>query len=248
MISNDLILSLINAPHAYNWPKDIKEIAGPVHLRNRKYSAFYRFYEVLSIIEEISPQGVILDLASGHGTLADVLFKTGYQVQACDFDKDAFRADKSIPWSYSDLNESIPYDKEIFDIICGIEVIEHLQNSADFIKKCSSILKPGGYLIITTPNTISFKSARLMLQHGNLAHFDKLNKHEHINPIFPWILEHHAGNQNLKLISIRTNVYLLLSLKEYSLLFLSRYIFRGRNKMNRNLNYGSNLIYVFQKD
>ena len=247
MVSIDLKLSLINAPHAYHWPNKIEEIDDPVHLRNNKYSGFYRFYEVLHIIEEINPQGAILDLATGYGTLADVLFKVGYKVLACDYDKDAFKADKNIPWVFSDINKSLPFNEETFDVICGIEVIEHIQNSTNLLKKCSFALKPGGYLILTTPNTIGFKTARLMLQYGNMNHFQKSNKHEHINPIFPWIIEYLANIENLKLITIRTNVYLPISMKEYSLIFLSKFVFRGRNSISRVLNYGSNLIYVFQK-
>jgi 2-polyprenyl-3-methyl-5-hydroxy-6-metoxy-1,4-benzoquinol methylase len=247
MLSKDLIQFLINAPHAYTWPENLADVSDPVSQRKNEFSGFYRFYEVLKIIEEIKPQGDILDLASGHGTLADVLYKAGYKVHACDFDKDSFKANRNIPWVYSDLNVSIPYEKETFEMICGIEIIEHIQNQSDLLKKCSYILKPEGYLILTTPNTVGYKSTRLMLQQGNLAHFTESNNNEHINPVFPWIIEHLAQNENLVLKTIRTNIYLPLSFKEYSLLFLSGLVFRGRNIISKNINYGSHLIYIFQK-
>lgn len=247
MLSENLTQYLIEAPHAYDWPATIVEISDTVNLREHEYSGFYRFYEVLKIIEEIGPQGTILDLASGHGTLADVLFRAGYKVQACDFDKNSFKANSSIPWIYSDLNVSLPYEKGSFEIVCGIEIIEHIQNQSGLLNKCSRVLKPGGYLIITTPNTIGYKSARLMLQHGNLSHFNQSNSREHISPVFPWIIEQLARAENLILKDIHTNLYLPLSLKEYSFLFLSKFVFRGRTRISKNLSFGSHLIYVFQK-
>jgi SAM-dependent methyltransferase len=42
--------------------------------------------------------------------------------------------------------------KERFDTILAGEIIEHLDNPQAFLSGCYSILKPGGYLVISTPN------------------------------------------------------------------------------------------------
>ena len=43
-----------------------------------------------------------------------------------------------------------------FDLICMLEVIEHLQSPAETIKTIRHLLKEGGILLITTPNINSF--------------------------------------------------------------------------------------------
>jgi len=45
-----------------------------------------------------------------------------------------------------------PFEKCSFDIILCFEVIEHVISPQKFAKQLSSLLKPGGFLLISTPN------------------------------------------------------------------------------------------------
>jgi 2-polyprenyl-3-methyl-5-hydroxy-6-metoxy-1,4-benzoquinol methylase len=46
--------------------------------------------------------------------------------------------------------ENCPFEKSTFSIITMIEVIEHLQNPVSALRKCYSMLKPGGMMLIQT--------------------------------------------------------------------------------------------------
>ena len=46
---------------------------------------------------------------------------------------------------------------ELYDLVCLNEVVEHLAgNLIDSLSRCVSLVRPGGYLLITTPNLRSF--------------------------------------------------------------------------------------------
>jgi 2-polyprenyl-3-methyl-5-hydroxy-6-metoxy-1,4-benzoquinol methylase len=51
-----------------------------------------------------------------------------------------------------DLNKPLPIESETFDAVVSIETLEHVPMTDNFIKEAYRILKPGGYIVITTPN------------------------------------------------------------------------------------------------
>lgn len=48
--------------------------------------------------------------------------------------------------------ERFPYDDEMFDLVFSKSVIEHLHNPENFMRECWRILRPGGRIIIMTPD------------------------------------------------------------------------------------------------
>ena len=183
----------------------------------------------------------------GLGTVSTVLYDLGYEVEACDIDPKCFQGDKNITVKYANLNSKFPYMDSSFDCICGVEVIEHLENPSFFIKECSRILKDQGYLLVTTPNPINIKSIRNLIQRGFLNHFNAENCHEHITPIFPWIFTNIAQKYYFNLRNIQANVLIPVSLRERLIVMLRNFIFKGYELNNEILNYGNNLLYIFKK-
>jgi 2-polyprenyl-3-methyl-5-hydroxy-6-metoxy-1,4-benzoquinol methylase len=59
-----------------------------------------------------------------------------------------------------DLNSDkpFPFRDNTFDLIFTLEVIEHLFNTDHFLSEIYRILKPKGFLILTTPNLASLKN------------------------------------------------------------------------------------------
>ena len=51
-----------------------------------------------------------------------------------------------------DLNQNLPFHDETFDCILGLSVLEHLVHGCHFLKEANRLLKPGGNLILITPN------------------------------------------------------------------------------------------------
>jgi ubiquinone/menaquinone biosynthesis C-methylase UbiE len=54
------------------------------------------------------------------------------------------------------LNSKLPYDDAFFDIVHANQVIEHLSDTDMFISEIYRVLKPNGYVIISTENLASW--------------------------------------------------------------------------------------------
>ncbi|WP_245782297.1 class I SAM-dependent methyltransferase [Actinokineospora terrae] len=46
------------------------------------------------------------------------------------------------------------------DVVANLQVIEHLWDQAGFLRECHRVLRPGGRLLVTTPNRITFSPGR----------------------------------------------------------------------------------------
>lgn len=99
----------------------------------------------------------VLDVGAGEGYLCKLLKERGYEVEACDYQEDLFKV-PGIPFHKADLNRSIPLPDGRFDCIVSIEVLEHLENHVQFMREVMRVLRPGGTVILTTPNVLSLPS------------------------------------------------------------------------------------------
>jgi len=68
----------------------------------------------------------------------------------------------------------LPFGDASFDVVLTYETLEHVPWPAKYIQELSRMLKPGGQLILTTPNVlwepVHWLSAKLHLDHGEGPH------------------------------------------------------------------------------
>lgn len=122
---------------------------------------------VLQIAKDsLRPGGRILDVACGPGALSQRLDAEGFEVTAADAFPEVFRLHGAIP--FIELNVEGGWDAigGGYDAICAVEIIEHLENPYLFIRRCFAALKPGGVLILSTPNAGHYVSRITFLLSG----------------------------------------------------------------------------------
>jgi len=62
-----------------------------------------------------------------------------------------------------DLNEKLPVESESQDCAYALSLVEHLLMPCAFLKECHRVLRPGGRLVVLTPNISTYFTAALIL-------------------------------------------------------------------------------------
>jgi 2-polyprenyl-3-methyl-5-hydroxy-6-metoxy-1,4-benzoquinol methylase len=140
---------------------------------------------VLRTVQDFHLRGDLLDFGSGTGFLTKQLKATEFftTVTAADLMPRPASLDDSIAWTAADLNEFLPYDSASFDVIVAAEVIEHLENPRFVAREMFRLLRPGGALILTTPNNESWRSLVSLLVRSHHVAFGDGSYPAHITPL-----------------------------------------------------------------
>ncbi|MHB8540623.1 MAG: class I SAM-dependent methyltransferase [Candidatus Acidiferrales bacterium] len=105
----------------------------------------------------LSAGAKVLDAPCGEGELAAMLTQAGYEVSGADI---VAGANKVLGQRFriANLNGTLPWAAETFDLIVCVEGVEHLENPFAFLREAHRLLRPSGWLVVTTPNIISLRS------------------------------------------------------------------------------------------
>lgn len=176
---------------------------------------------ILELIKDISLEGNILDVPCGQGAFALELIKLGASKIFClDINLESFKLNNpEVYFIQHDVINPLPFPDEYFDVIFSIEGIEHFENPFVFIKDLCRVLKKGGRLILTTPNTFSVDARLKYLLSGYFPRFKPLmqstyeliNKSvddAHISPIYFWQLNFFLIRCGVQIARLSTNRFL----------------------------------------
>ncbi len=110
--------------------------------------------------------GLVLDLPAGDGVNSRSLVASGFDVIAGDLFPENIHG-KGIKIQKINLEKSLPFDDEKFDGILFSEGIEHLDAQVASLRDMARTLKPGGLLVVTTPNTLHLEGRLSLLLTGS---------------------------------------------------------------------------------
>lgn len=157
--------------------------------------------EVLTLFLKRYPTAArVLDLGAGTGAFVQRLQDAGYSnVVASDIDGSGYLA--SVPFVQLDLNrEFAPSIGRLFDVVTAIEVIEHLESPAHFLRQCGRLLAPGGEIVLTTPNIESLPGRFRFFVSGKLRMFDGIIDSTHITPVNSFLFEQHTRRNGFRIV------------------------------------------------
>lgn len=118
-----------------------------------------RYQQILKTVSSLglSSNSKILDVGCFPLHLFHDLEKKGYKVYGVS---SVHEPTKHPNVKVCDLeNDPIPFEPDQFDLVIFTEVFEHLHSSPQkVVAEIKRVLKPGGYLIFTTPNVLRFQN------------------------------------------------------------------------------------------
>lgn len=122
------------------------------------------------VLQHTSLQGLhVLDLGCGGGIFTEALARQGAVVDGLDVEPGALKAASdhakkeglSINYVCSAIED---YKSKSYDVICCMEMLEHVEQPQAIIHHCQRLLKPGGMLFLSTINrTLKAYSTAIVL-------------------------------------------------------------------------------------
>lgn len=136
----------------------------------------HSLYRKIDRIVRRRPPGRVLEVGCLDGRYLEVLRGRGWDVHGLDIQPQSAQYIVE-----QDAAEPFPFSEE-FDLVVAAEVVEHLVDTDSFLGHCAEVLKPGGQLIMTTPNLL-FSVNRLLMLFGKRPRFAYADYHVHM---FVW--------------------------------------------------------------
>ncbi len=152
-----------------SWPSEVVEIyrndLREVWDSSIEPHMFHQYQNQLQLYRSIVAKygaRTVLDVGCAQATLAMLLAEDGYQVTAVDI-RAQFLEYAKTRYERGDIRFvagnvfEIP-DLGNFDMIFASQIIEHLVYPAEFLRKLAAFARPGGILVVSTPNHDYFRN------------------------------------------------------------------------------------------
>jgi len=142
-----------------NSKKEFYEKQG-IYYKKNDLEAIIRYKKILPWLE-LNNEKTIIEIGCKYAELRKMLIERGDQFIYKGIDIDQHTLKKidnfnSRDFICSDVNKGIPLEDNFADYIICMEVLEHLDNATFFLEESKRILKKGGSIIISVPNTYSW--------------------------------------------------------------------------------------------
>jgi GT2 family glycosyltransferase/SAM-dependent methyltransferase len=123
----------------------------------RPYTLGFFYREKMRAIHRIAPDlpaGEVLEVGGGRSGLARLLYPAA-QVTAVDLDEAYAVAevnqDPRVRFVVADATD-LPFADASFDVVTFFDVLEHISDDARAVEEALRVLRPGGFVLVTTPS------------------------------------------------------------------------------------------------
>jgi 2-polyprenyl-3-methyl-5-hydroxy-6-metoxy-1,4-benzoquinol methylase len=146
--------------------------------------------------------GTLFDIGCGSGNLYHFVRDRVSSYVGVDLVRyDGFPA--GAEWIEANLDQlPLPLPAECTDVVAAVETIEHLENPRAFMRELVRLAKPGGKVVVTTPNQLSLLSKMTLMLKNRFGAFQDVHYPAHITALLEIDLIRIASACGLQSLSI----------------------------------------------
>ena len=115
----------------------------------------------VELVQKYKDKGSLLEIGSSYGAFAYGAEQAGFRVEAIEMDKNCCdfinATNKVTAINTTDIVQTMIARNTTYDVIALWHSIEHIADPWAVLKQCEKSLRPGGVLIISTPNPDSIQ-------------------------------------------------------------------------------------------
>jgi SAM-dependent methyltransferase len=121
-----------------------------------------RLSQIVRSFESYRLKQKILDVGFGAGGILTMAQANGWECWGTEIAPQALAFGRARGWRVLEGDfASLEVPEEAFDVVCLVEVLEHLEQPSAYLRRAWKALRPGGALWLTTPNGASANSRLL---------------------------------------------------------------------------------------
>ena len=133
---------------------------------------------LLRTVASYRPAGRLLDIGAGSGILVEEALAMGYSAEGIEPSHWLWR--KAVERRLTVHHGILPHDqvKAEFDIVCLVDVIEHVADPVGLLREAAQVMSPRGLGVIVTPDVGSLAARMLGFKwwHYRIAHIGYFNR------------------------------------------------------------------------
>jgi len=153
----------------------------------------------------------VLDVGCGTCQSLLEIKRLGGEAWGIEVDKNSQKVAKKLKLKFHlGTIHNCKFPKKYFDLITASQVIEHEPNPLKFLQECKKLLKPGGKIILSFPNTEAFFRK---LWGRNWLHWHVPYHLNHFNKKSFGILTKNAGLKTESLKTVTPNLWTILQIR-----------------------------------
>ena len=155
----------------------------------------------------------LLDIGCGGGLLCEPMARMGADVVGADASEKNIKIATThaqasgVAVDYRAVTaEALAADGETFDIVLNMEVVEHVSDVDFFLRTCSSMVRPGGMMVVATINRTMKAAALAIFAAENVLRWLPRGTHQYEKLVKPEEIERPLTASGL-VIAERTGVF-----------------------------------------
>ena len=143
-----------------------------------EYKKSYDYRIMKKLIDLCGKGNKVLEVGCGSGFVSRLIKDNGNEVTGVDIQDSALReARKKGLKVVKARAQALPFKDASFDVVAMPGMIEHFLETQDALAEAKRVLRPGGKLIVATPNFTSFRD-RVLVIFGHMPAYSM--HHDHV--------------------------------------------------------------------